>query len=172
MGPSVYRSSLALAALALGGCDRSADGDPLAESARVALVHADCDSDSIRPATAAPAEGLWVYEDRSTRQQVAALVSPGQVATGHTQLTRRVETLESRRDGDTIRHVSDTASVRLELVPPFASPAAVYPVGPLVVVASYEPCGPDLRAPLIRYLRRDAKGQVVTDVLLRREATP
>jgi hypothetical protein len=113
-----------------------------------------------------------VHEDRSTLHRVAALVGPAQVAAGHTQLRRRVETLETRLGSDTVRQVSDTASVRLELVPPFASPAAVYPVGPLVLLASYEPCSPGLREPLIRYLRRDAMGQVVTDVLLQRVATP
>lgn len=166
------RSGFALSVLALGACDLSAERDTPADTGQLAVVHADCDSDSIRPATAAPAEGLWVYEDRSALHRVAVLVGPAQVTTGHTQLTRRVETLESRRGIDTIRQVSETASVRLELVPPFASPAAVYPVGPLVLLASYEPCSPGLREPFIRYLRRDAESQVVTDVLLRREATP
>jgi hypothetical protein len=62
--------------------------------------------------------------------------------------------------------------VRLELIPPGGRPGAVYPVGPLVLLASYEPCSPAPREPLIRYLRRDAKGRVAVDVLLRREATP
>jgi hypothetical protein len=83
-----------------------------------------------------------------------------------------VETLETRPGTDTIRHAADTASVRLELIPPFARPAAVYPVGPLVLLASYEPCGLGRREPLIRYLRQDAGGRVVTDVLLRRDAQP
>jgi hypothetical protein len=163
---------LAAGVLALGACDPNADRETRADAVQLAVVQAECNSDSIRPATAAPAEGLWVYEGRSTLHRVAAMVGPAQVTTGHTQLTRRVETLESHRGSDTIRQVSDTASVRLELVPPFASPAAVYPVGPLVLLASYEPCSPGLRVPLIRYLRRDAEGQVVTDVLLHREATP
>jgi hypothetical protein len=163
---------LAVAGLALGACDPSADRDTSADAAHLAVVHTECDSDSTRPATAAPAEGLWVHENRSTLHRVAALVGPTQVTAGHTQLTRRVETLETRLGSDTIRQVSDTASLRLELVPLFASPVAVYPVGPLVLLASYEPCAPGLREPLIRYLRRDAEGQVVTDVLLHREATP
>ena len=163
---------LPVAVLALGACDPSADREPPRDAVQLAVVQAECDSDSIHPATAAPAEGLWVHEDRSTLHRVAALVGPAQVAAGHTQLRRRVETLETRLGSDTVRQVSDTASVRLELVPPFASPAAVYPVGPLVLLASYEPCSPGLREPLIRYLRRDAMGQVVTDVLLQRVATP
>jgi hypothetical protein len=85
---------------------------------------------------------------------------------------RQVETLESRPEADTIRHRSDTASVRLEIIPPLARPAAVYAVGPFVLLASYEPCLPGVHEPLIRYLRQDSQGRVATDVLLRREAQP
>jgi hypothetical protein len=100
------------------------------------------------------------------------MIGPARTSAGAAQVTRRVETLESRPDADTIRHASDTASVRLELIPPFARPAAVYPIGPLVLLAAYEPCSPGLREPLIRYLRQDAHGRVATDVLLRRDAQP
>lgn len=62
--------------------------------------------------------------------------------------------------------------MRLELIPPLARPAAVYAVGPLVLLASYEPCGLGIREPLIRYLRLDGKGRVATDVLLQRDANP
>jgi hypothetical protein len=100
------------------------------------------------------------------------MVGPARTAAGAAQVVRRVETLESRPETDTIRHASDTASVRLELIPPLARPAAVYPVGPLVLLASYEPCLPGVREPLIRYLRQDTQGGVATDVLLRRDAHP
>jgi hypothetical protein len=155
-------------------CQPAADGESPRRSvgAELALADASCGSDSIRPATGAPAEGLWVYENRLTLHRVAAMVGPAQTAPGSAHLTRRVETLESRSGADTIRHASDTASVRLELVPPFSRPAAVYPVSSFVLLASYEPCSPGLREPLIRYLRTDIQGKVTTDVLLRREATP
>lgn len=155
-------------------CHPTADRESLRRSVDAALALGDtgCGYDSVRPATGAPAEGLWVYESRVTLHRVAAMVGPAQTSPGIAHLTRRVETLESGSGADTIRHVSDTASVRLELIPPFARPAAVYPVSPLVLLASYEPCRPGLREPLIRYLRKDAQGQVATDVLLQREATP
>jgi len=158
--------------LATAGCDLRAERETPAHAADLAVAHAECRSDSVRPVTGAPAEGLWVYEDGSTLHRVAAMVGPTQVSAGQAHLTRRVETLETRPGADTIRHASDTASVRLELVPPFSRPAAVYPVSPLVRLASYEPCSPGLRQPLIRYLRLDARGGLATDVLLQREATP
>jgi hypothetical protein len=66
----------------------------------------------------------------------------------------------------------DTASVHLEFIPPFARPAAVYSIGPRVLLAAYEPCGAGHQRPLIRYLRKDAEGRVATDVMLEREARP
>ena len=155
-------------------CHPAADGTVSQRSvgAELALGDAGCGYDSVRPATGAPAEGLWVYENRLTFDRVAAMVGPAQTSPGSAHLTRRVETLESRSGADTIRHASDSASVRLELIPPFARPAAVYSVSRFVLLASYEPCSPGLREPLIRYLRKDTEGQVATDVLLRREATP
>jgi hypothetical protein len=155
-------------------CDLSADGEASAAAAVLQLTTDDteCRHGSARPATGAPAEGLWAYEDRSTLHRVAAMVGPTQASAGHPHLTRRVETLETRPGSDTIRHASDTASVRLELVPPFGRPAAVYPVSALVRLMAYEPCVSDMREPLIRYLRRDTQGRVITDVLLEREAAP
>ena len=100
----------------------------------------------------------------------AAMDGPPRSPAGATRVTRTVEILESRPDADTIRRASDTASVHLEFIPPFARPAAVYWIGPLVLLASYGPCGPGKQQPLIRYLRQDAQGRVATDVLLQREA--
>jgi hypothetical protein len=174
-GTTRVRWHLAFVILLIGiACQPTADRESPRRSvgAELAVGDAGCGYDSVRPATGAPAEGLWVYEDRLTFHRVAAMVGPAQTSPGIAQLTRRVETLESRSGADTIRHTSDTASVRLELVPPFARPAAVYPVSPFVLLASYEPCSPGPREPLVRYLRKDAQGQVATDVLLQREATP
>jgi hypothetical protein len=47
-------------------------------------------------------------------------------------------------------------------------PAATYAASPDVRLASYEPCATSLRGPRIRYLRRDATGRIVTDVMLHR----
>ena len=76
------------------------------------------------------------------------------------------------------------AAVRLELLPAppdsfdhrvivassktTRNPAAVYAVGPRIVLASYEPCALSVAAPRLRYLRRDADGHPVIDVMLRR----
>jgi hypothetical protein len=155
-------------------CHPAADGQPPRHSidSELSFGDAGCDSDSVRPAMGAPAEGLWVYENHQRFHRVAAMVGPAQTSPGIAHLTRRIETLESRSGADTIRHASDTASVRLELIPPFARPAAVYSVNASVFLVAYEPCSPGLREPLIRYLRKDAQGQLATDVLLQREATP
>lgn len=155
-------------------CDPGTGGESRAEPPRATLTSTEpaCEHDSVRPATGAPAEGLWAYQDPATSHRVAAIVGPARTSDGAAQLVRRVETLESRPDADTIRHWSDTASVRLELIPPRARPAAVYPVGPLVLLASYEPCLPGLREPLIRYLRQDGQGRVAADVMLQRDAHP
>jgi hypothetical protein len=161
----------ASATAACSGAD--ADADALA-SAAARLDPADpaCRTDDARPATGAPAEGLWLYEDKRAQHRVAAIIGPADAKLGRTQVTRRVETLEAHAGADTIRFVSDSAAVRLQLVPPFARPAAAYAVGPLVLLAAYEPCNPGMREPLIRYLRQDTGGRVATDVLLRREGAP
>ena len=171
MRPNVRRAAMVFL-LGVGACDLRAERETPATAADLAVAHPGCRSDSVRPATGAPAEGLWVYQDGATLHRVAAMVGPSQVAAGQAHLTRRVETLETRPGADTIRHTSDTASVRLELVPPLSRPAAVYRVSPFVLLASYEPCTPGLSQPLIRYLRLDARGGLATDVLLQREATP
>lgn len=163
---------LALAPLSIA-CDIGVGGERPAHAAAVPLVVGDtgCARDSVKPASGAPAEGLWGYEDRATSHRVAARIGPVGSSAGAVRVTRAVETLESRPGSDTIRHASDTVSLHLEFIPPFARPAAVYSVGPLVRLASYEPCGSQ-HQPLIRYLRQDDAGGVATDVLLQREATP
>jgi hypothetical protein len=155
-------------------CQSRADRGPLGEPAgdQLASILTECDLDSVRPSTGAPAEGLWVHQSRVTSQRVAAMIGPAKALADQAQVIRRVETLETLPGADTIRLASDTASVRLELIPPGGRPAAVYPVSSLVLLASYEPCGLGMREPLLRYLRRDADGQVATDVLLQRDAGP
>jgi hypothetical protein len=167
-----YRPALLL--VLITACHEPAGREPTNQEAgaKPPSVEPGCEDDSVRPATGAPAEGLWVYQDPTSGHRAAAMVGPLEAAAGSAQVTRRVETLEDRPGTPIIRHGSAAASVRLELIPPGGRPAAVYPVGPLVLLASYEPCSPALNEPLIRYLRRDAQGRVATDVLLRREATP
>ena len=52
---------------------------------------------------------------------------------------------------------------------PGAEPAAVYLITPLVLLASYEPCAESAGEPRIRYMRRDRRGAVATDIMLRLE---
>ena len=158
----------------IAACDRPSGRGPAGvnDVAELAGDGAGCEDGLVQPATGAPAEGLWSYANTATTHRVAAMIGPPRSTAGAAQVTRRVEVLETGPDADTIRHTSDTASVRLELLPPFVRPAAVYPVHPLVLLASYEPCGGGAREPLIRYIRRDGRGRVAADVVLRREAAP
>ena len=143
-----------------------------------------CADDSVRPATAAPAQGLWVSDSAAPgRGPVAALIGPP----GHDDRTltvrHLVETVEIVPSGDTIRTRLDGASVTLELLPPpgadtlgtdrpdargSTQPAATYVLSPRVRLAAYEACTTSDVGPLVRYLRRDASGKTVTDVMLRR----
>jgi hypothetical protein len=142
-----------------------------------ALAAPTCEA-SLRPVTAAPAEGLWAYEQESTGR-IVAMIGPSRVAPGETRVTRRVETLERGPGAQTLRFATDTAVVHLEILPAAPdslgrvvagsrpAPAAVYAVSPRVVVASYEPCASSGASPRLRYLRRDAHGTPVIDVMLR-----
>jgi hypothetical protein len=175
-----------IAVLALAGCGR-AEAPPATVSdvsAAIAALPRTCTADSLRPVTAAPAGGLWAGEGGRPATRVAAMVGPATTDAERARITRRVETLELRLAADSIRLVTDTASVTLELLPPFrpkqmrgrtarpgaTEPAAVYVVSPQVVLASYEPCAASTGEPRIRYLRRDTRGVVVTDLMLRRES--
>jgi hypothetical protein len=163
----------ALFVLLVAACDLRANRESPVHtvSLNAAVADAGCGVDSVRPSTGAPAEGLWAYADPATSHRVAARIGPSGSAAGATRVTRTVETLETRPGADTIRHASDTASVKLEFIPPFDRAAAVYSIGPLVQLAAYEPCRGH-QEPLIRYLRKDAAGRLTTDVLLHREARP
>ena len=143
-----------------------------------------CSGDSLRPTAAAPAGGLWLYELPNSRQRVAASIGPPRPDDRSLVVLRPVETLEVTVAGDTIRERVDAAAVSLELLPPpeqgaagpapagdstaQALPAATYAVSPRIRVAAYEPCITSSTGPRIRYLRRDAAGRVVMDVMLRR----
>ena len=153
-------------------------------SAAVAASPAVCSADSLRPVTAAPAAGLWIGAGGRPVVRVAAMVGPASTDAERARIIRRVETLELGSPVDSLRLATDTASVTLELLPPFhlrrglmaqghaeeTEAAAVYAISPRVVLASYEPCAASAGEPRIRYLRRDASGSVVTDLMLRRES--
>ena len=173
-----------LAALALlaSGCRQGGSSTPAgAETSALVVATSDCAADSLHPVTAAPAAGLWVGGDPAGLR-VAAMVGPASTDGDRARITRRVETLEIRQGADSVRLASDTASVTLQLLPPHgaaserrsdagrAKPAAAYAVSPLVMLASYEPCAASGDEPRLRYLRRDVRGGVTTDLMLRRES--
>ena len=143
-----------------------------------------CSGDSLRPAAAAPAEGLWLYEGPGSGTRVAARIGPARPDDRQLVVMRPVEILEVTA-ADTIRQRLDTAMVSLELLPalgrppsghggpdttPSSHPAATYAPSPRIRLAAYEPCITSNSGPRTRYLRRDAAGRIVTDVMLRRES--
>ena len=183
--PAIALTIAAVAAsVALSGCR---EGRPAASELSGALampvrVAPPCESESLRPSTAAPAEGLWLT-DRLSPARVAVMVGPARSTAGDARVTRRIESVEVRGQSDTLRRVSDEAMVRLELLPSLedaalgsapgtpatdGQPAAVYMLAGGIVVAAYEPCATSVRTPRLRYLRRDSRGRVVIDVLLQR----
>ena len=184
-GPiSLALTVLLAVGLAVGACrERGALDRSMPPVVSAGEMAAACVGDSLRPATAAPAPGLWLYEQPSG-ERVAAMIGPPLPADRALVVTRQVETIEVSASGDTIRHRVAAATVSLELLPPpggtalgssapgdsaaSAQPAATYTLSPRVRLAAYEPCVTSNRGPRIRYLRRDAGGRIVTDVLLQR----
>ena len=142
-----------------------------------------CEGDSLRPSTAAPAEGLWLADDSSQARRIAVMVGPAGAIEGDLRVLRRLEAIEIGAGGDTVRHETNGAAVHLELVPgrPAGAlgavaadtghpqqPVATYAVGTAIIVAAYEACATGITSPRLRYIRHDGKGRVVTDVMLRR----
>jgi hypothetical protein len=143
-----------------------------------------CAGDSLRPAAAAPAEGLWLYERPSSREQVAARIGPARPDDRTLVVMRPVEIMEVTAAADTIRQRLDAATVSLEILPALGQttlggdgvadstvsshPAATYAPSSRIRLAAYEPCVTSNRGPRTRYLRRDAAGRIVTDVMLTR----
>ena len=178
---SIWPRVAAMALLAAGCREDGSARASAAETSSLGAATAACAVDSLHPATAAPAAGLWVSAQRDGLR-VAAMVGHASADADHARITRRVETLEVREHAEAIRLANDTASVTLDLLPPYGDgsrgadqvekgrPAAVYVVSPLVLLASYEPCAASADEPRIRYLRRDPRGAVATDLMLRRES--
>jgi hypothetical protein len=166
----------------LGCLERSGERQPSPPVVSAGQLAAACAVDSLRPAVAAPAQGLWQNERPSARR-VVAMIGPTTPDERALVVTRPVESIEVTADGDTSRYRHDAATVSLELLPPLGSlgtdslpaastgtphPAATYAVSAHVWLAAYEPCATSHRGPRIRYLRRDPAGRIVTDVMLYR----
>ena len=168
---------------ALFGCrERSTVLDSLPVLDAAGLLVDPCAGDSLRPAAGAPAQGLWL-DEQARGARVAAMIGPPTPDEQALVVTRLVESIEVTAGGDTVRNRADAAKVSLELLPPPGSlgtdsarpdsaprshPGATYAVAAQVRLAAYEPCVTSSRGPRIRYLRRDAAGRIVTDVMLYR----
>jgi hypothetical protein len=183
-------SAALLVTLTLAACTHREESPGSVETrAANAEDRAACFGDSLRPAAAAPAPGLWLNDPGGSGVRVAAMIGPSRPDDRSLALTRPVESVEVTAAGDTIRHRIAAASVSLELLPPPPSregptdaasasagraggateqPAATYAPSLDVRLASYEPCATSPRGPRIRYIRRDAAGRIVIDVMLRR----
>ncbi|MDF2773998.1 MAG: hypothetical protein K0S86_3495 [Geminicoccaceae bacterium] len=147
-------------------------------------VRAGCAGDSLHPGAAAPARGLWVSSEGSGSERVAVMIGPASTDSRTLAVVRPVESLEVTAAGDTLRAHRDAAAVRLALLPRFGAPppggttaadsaaesqaVATYEVSSRVSLAAYEPCAVAVTGSRVRYLRRDAAGAVVTDVMLHR----
>jgi hypothetical protein len=182
----VTRAVTVVVAIAVAACrDGSNSSSGATATHRLVPEPQDCAADSLRPATAAPAEGLWIgIQPGPGGGRVAALIGPASVKSGELKLVRRVETIEVRPTGDTLRYHADATSVHLEILPSATDPAvdsgdatraplppqptAAYAVTPLTWLAAYEPCAAGIEGPALRYLRRDPVGRIITDVMLRR----
>ena len=143
-----------------------------------------CAGDSLRPTVAAPAPGLWTSEPSGTGQRVAVLIGPPRSDGKTLAVMHQVESVEIDAAGDSLRSRLDDARVHLELLPPpgmptgdatsadtlapFQQPTATYALSARVRVAAYEPCLTSTRGPRVRYLRRDGRGGIITDVMLQR----
>lgn len=183
--PAATATAGMMALVALCACrEGKALGESTPSVASAAELADACAGDSLRPAAAAPAQGLWLYERPSSRERVAAMIGAPRPDDRTLAVTRPVESMEVSAAGDTIRHRLAAATVSLELLPPLVQdtlgnsvvgdsvvsthPAATYAVSARIRLAAYEPCATSSRGPRIRYLRRDSAGGIITDVMLRR----
>src|SRR5215468_1345797 len=145
----------------LGACQQRETPDNAVGEVALADRHAEaCGGDSVRPATGAPASGLWLYEWPSGGR-VAALIGQMRASDRDLAMVRAVETVEVSSAGDTIRHRVVAAAVSLQLLPPLGpaapgdsavnesigsrTPAATYVVSSRVWIAAYEACDTNLR---------------------------
>ncbi len=141
-----------------------------------------CRGNELRPSAVPPTDGLWSFQGAGDVGRVAVMLGPTELRGGSTVLTRTVEAIETGPLGREVRSRLDTAVVHLDLLPSFADarsrpsgiallatePAAAYTITPRVLIAAYVRCL-DAGAPVIRYLRRDERGHVAVDAMLRRE---
>jgi hypothetical protein len=175
-------------ATACGKVASQPDGAAKAAAVVTAGPSSICRGDILRPSAVPPAEGLWsvqTTDTRGRRARVAVMLGPTELRGGSTLVTRSLEAIETGPQGQELRSRVDTAAVHVDLLPSYADaasrvaggaplatePAATYTISPRVLIAAYESCL-DAGDPAIRYLRRDERGRIAVDAMLRREAEP
>ena len=140
-----------------------------------------CRGNVLRPSAVPPEEGVWSVEAAGGGGRVAVMLGPAELRGGSSVVTRSVEAVETGAQSDGLRNRVDTAVMHLDVLPPYGGAtsgttaveglpgqsAAVYSITPRVLIAAYESCG--VGAPAIRYLRRDERGRIAVDAMLRRE---
>lgn len=176
-------SSAALFWGAAAACGKAASQSEVAakQSVDVAASQA-CRADVLRPSAVPPEEGVWSFEAAGGGGRVAVMLGPAELRGGSSVVTRSVEAVETGAQSGGLRNRVDTAVVHLDVLPPYGSAtsgaaavevrsgqsAAVYSITPRVLIAAYESCA-GVGAPAIRYLRRDERGRIAVDAMLRRE---
>ena len=178
--------AFAVCALLWGCTDRSPRFDGGDERVLALMVDAsECLGAALRPSSAPPAEGVWSDQRAGQVRHVAALIGPAEIRAGATRVSRTIETIEGAAGDTGVRTRTDTAVVQLDLLPPYRDgevgtadaqfelapkPIAVYALSATVLVAAYDGCSAR-QPPAIRYVRRDTRGRIVTDAMLRRQPT-
>lgn len=171
--------SAALSCGIVAGCGKVASQtERNAKTVSVAGQGSSCRTGALRPSAVPPAEGVWSFQGEGGGR-IAVMLGPTELRGGSTVVTRSVEALEAGPRGSEFRSRLDTAAMHLDVLPPYGSaatsrarqPTAVYAITPRVLIAAYESCL-DAGSPAIRYLRRDDRGRVTVDAMLRRETDP
>lgn len=180
--PSILVNALVVCALA-AACSKPTsrvDAD-VQQSATPTLARAECMGAWLGPSAIPPDQGMWTEQESPDTNRVVAMIGPAEVRAGSTVVTRTIETIEAVGQTQSIRSRADAAVMHVEVLPRYVAdrigagsralrdrptePAAAYTLTPLVSVVSYESCaGP----PAVRYLRRDARGAIARDEMLRR----
>ena len=169
--------------LAAAGCGKASSQSEVAAKQTVNVAPSQaCRGNVLRPSALPPDEGVWSVEAAGGGGRIAVMLGPAELRGGSSVVTRSVEAVETGAQSGGLRNRVDTAVVHLDVLPPYGSAtsgtatvedrtgqsAAVYSITPRVLIAAYESCA-GVGAPAIRYLRRDERGRVAVDVMLRRE---
>jgi len=180
--PSIPVNALVVCAFAAACPKRTSRADAhVQQSATPTLARPECMGAWLGPSAIPPDQGMWTEQASADANRVVAMIGPAEVREGSTVVTRTIETIEAVGQTQPIRSRADAAVMHVEVLPRYVADrsradsqalgdrpteaAAAYMLTPLVSVVSYESCaGP----PAVRYLRRNARGAIARDEMLRR----